>query len=347
MFSSVRRSPHGLHGLWLLFALLPLLNTACEPAVEAPRMQQSRAALEQTQALTLEALPSGPFTATDEVFLRAPWGDEDEAFERELLGAQTGPMAMTALGDGGLAILDTVAGQVHRYDQQGSLREISRIGVETGDDLASLPDGGFAVLAYRRLPRPSYEVLRFAVDGGAPTRVAVPAAITLPTALLAEGDRLYVEHRHRHVRPLDGSPRLSGRPEGEAAIRARLTENGRLRLSAAERRSGQPLWQVELGAERPITEILALETSSELVCVVLRFVEEIDLEANSPALQSTWLVTFDDSGHPLGRIELRDQRVTDASHPFALSDSGDFFELVTTDQGVNVLRYTLMEGGSR
>lgn len=315
---------------------------ACNPTPERVSVshQGMQSAPEVVEFGALAPLPLG----VPEVFLRAPWGADGGAFSREEEAARTGPMAIAAEPDGGLAILDTVGGRVLRYDGQGTLRAAQPIGVDTGDDLAVLPDRSFAVLAYRHAPTPGYDLLTFSSNGEPRLRQAAPAAATMPTALLVEaaGDEnatLLVENRHAAVHPVDGSPRRFGRPTGgeNLFVRVQLIEGGLVVVTARDR-SGQLAWERSLEVPWRVVEILELASCDELVALIVRGIE--------PSHHETHVVTFDHGGTPLGRLALRDRRDTDSARPFALARSGDLFELETNEEGVTVLRYRI-EGGVR
>lgn len=329
---------------FMLLALAALAAAACEPA-NGPDVDGTRSGLAVEGwpgAVELARLGPAPLAAP-EVFIAAPWGQGDEAFSRETVGAQTGPMAIAAVRDGGLAVLDTVAGRVHRFGPRGERQGLWPVGLETGDDLVALTGGGYAVLAYVRLPEPHHVVLRFGQDGSPLGETVAPTAATLPTALVAVGDRLFVEQRHGWLHALDASPRVWGRPAAGLQLRADLTEDRALRL-VARSDQGTVAFERLLVAPWPITELLALEASDRLLALVLRHIDDRGVGADDPAERETWLVLLDARGEPLGRAELVDSRVTDAGRPFALGPAGDLFELVTTEEGVTVLRHRF-EGG--
>jgi hypothetical protein len=327
--------------LCLRFALAACVVAAgCQGPVDqaAPARRSGLDTVPAMVALAdLAALPvAGP-----EVLVSAPWGRGDGEVSREDVGAHTGPMAIAADRIGGVAVLDTVGGRVLRFDGRGALAAAVPIGVETGDDLAVLPDGSFAVLAYHRLPAPGHEVLTFAAGGALRARQEAPQAATLPTALLVDGAALAVESRHENVHPLDGSARLWGRPAGGegrgALLRAEVPAGGGLVQVTARDRAGQIAWERAIEVPWSVVEVLGLEACDEYVGVVLRGVES--------ELHETYLVALDlEAGAPLGRLRLRDERVTDAGRPVAIGRGGDVFELSTGEAGATVLRYRWEEG---
>jgi hypothetical protein len=326
-----------------LAALAMGLSSACEPAPGPDRGTPDRSAVESTERLvSLASLPAAAFAGA-EVFVEGPWGEGEDAFARETVAAHTGPMAIAAEPGGGLSVLDTVAGRVHRFDAEGRRLATLPIPVETGDDLVAMPGGGFAVLAYEREPEPHHLVLSFDRRGLSLGSRLAPQAATLPTALVADGPRLLVEQRHAWLLPVDGSPREWGRPSGDLLLRASLTPARAARVTARDR-EGQLLFETELDASWPVTEVLALEASESLVALVVRHVFESPADPEAPGGQETWLVALDREGAPLGRLELRDSRVTDSGRPVALGPGGDVFELQTTDAGVTVLRYRFQGG---
>jgi len=322
-----------------------LCASGCQTSSATDPASPERQPLEPSAfTVELEALPLAPFE-TAEIFVEASWIPEDEiSFARETIAAATGPMAIAAERDGGVSVLDTVAGRVVRFDRAGQLRSTVPIGFVTGDDLALLPDGGFAVLAYERLPEPHHTLVTFDPDGVARGQRLAPQAVTLPTALVADGDRLLVEQRHGWLHAADGSPRQWGRTAGDLQLRASLTEDRSVRLVARDRRGGRELWQTTVETPWPVTELLALDGSEPYVAVVLRRVHEED--DHGPAWQETWLVALDRSGAPLGRLELRDSRITDSGRPFDFAPNGDLFELVTDESGARLLRYAWAGGAS-
>jgi hypothetical protein len=245
-------------------------------------------------------------------------------------------MAIAAEADGGLAVLDTVGGRVLRFDRRAELRAAVPIGAVTADDLALRSDGGFAVLVYERLPEPHHDVVAFDGAGAAISQQSAPQAVTLPTALEADGDRLLVEQRHGWLHAVDGSRRQWGRPAGELQLRASLTSDRAVQI-AARGRDGGERFETNIECPWPVTELLALDGRGPYVAVVLRRIHEAD--DAGPAWHETWLVALDRSGAPLGRLELRDSRVTDAGRAVSVGPTGDVFELVTDESGARVLRY--------
>lgn len=328
------------------FALAAALAlVACQgPREQALPDPAARSGLEATPAVVaLGELASLPF-AGPEVMVAAAWGHGEGEVSREDVAARTGPMAIAAGPDGvgaGVDVLDTVGGRVLRFDDRGALRSTVALGVETGDDLVARPDGSLAVLAYHRLPAPGYEILTIAADGAALARQEAPQAATMPTALLADGatGALGVENRHAEVHPLDGSPRLWGRPAGALLLRAEAVAaaGGGLVQVTARDRAGQIAWERAIEVPWAVVEVLGLEGCDPYVAVVVRGVE--------PDSHETYLVALDRGvGAPLGRLRLRDARVTDAGRPVALGRGGDVFELATDDAGASVLRYRWQEG---
>lgn len=322
---------------FVIVSLAALFACNSTPETVAVSHQAMESASEIIDFNSLDPLPLlGP-----ESFVRAPWGAERGALSREDEGARTGPMAIAADPDGGLAILDTVGGRVLRYDGQGTLQATLPIGVETGDDLVVLPDRSLAVLAYRHAPTPGYDLLSFESDGTLRFRRPTPAAATMPTALLVETENddatLLVENRHAAVHPVDGSPRRWGRPVsgGNLFVRVQLVDGGLVLLTARDR-SGQLAWERSLEVPWRVTEILDLSSCDEYVALILRGIE--------PSHHETHVVAFDQVGTPLGTLALHDRRDTDAARPFTISRSGDIFALETNDEGATVLRYRNVGG---
>ena len=323
--------------LVLVLAGVGLLGCEGGPGSAGPGSAATgRHAVWAAEPVVLDSLEAAPFGAP-EVELRASWGDGPLAFGRETVGAATGPMAIAAEAGSGFAVLDTVNGRVSRFAPGGALRASVPLGVETGDDLVVLGDGSIAVLAYRREPTPGHDLLAFGPDGTPRGRRPVPQAVTLPTALLADGRAVSVESRHLWVHPADGSPRLWGRPAGDLLLRATVAEGGLVTLTARERQ-GALAWQRSFELPWSVVEVLALEACDALVVIVLRGLVEPE-GAEGPAWHETWAVALDRSGEPLGRLAVRDGRVTDSGRPFALARNGDLLELATDEGGVTVLRY--------
>jgi len=298
---------------------------------------------QEESVVRLSELAAAPF-AEPEPILRASWGEEEGGYQREVQGSDLGPMAIAAQPEGGFAVLDTVGGRIYRYDEGGARLEVVRTHVETADDLVVLENGSLALLVYRRTPSPHHDVLVRARDGEWMQPRTVPSEATLPTGLLADGLRLYVEQRHGWLVSTDGSPRLWGRPAGAQLLRARRETDGSIILEARDR-LGQGAWTRRIECPWPATEILALDSSAPYLALVLRHIEDESEATDSVPAHETWLVAFSHDGAPIGRTRLVDERITDAARPFSLSHDGDVYELLTEEAGVTVLRHRY--GGAR
>lgn len=306
--------------------VLMLLLSGCDSS-GAPTAAVERRALDH------EA-PAG------EALIVAPWGEGEGAYGRELVGAQTGPMAIAVDTEGDLWIVDTVGAHLDHYDRSGALVERIDTGVHTVDDLALGEDGAAHLLAYQRTPEPGHVVITRDRDGRLSPVRPVPQEVNLPTAIWVDGTGALVEQRHGALHSLDGSGRRWGRPVGELELRLRRTDAGEVLLEARERQ-GQTRWQRELTFPEPITEILALEAAGDQVVVVARAIRD----ASAGGGQQSWAVWLDVDGAERGRREVRDARITDAARPYALDRDGRLYELNTDDRGVAVDTYEL--GGQR
>jgi len=326
------RSVNGFMVIGVLVASASVFG-GCMSSEESPGTQRTSLSREVAVA-ELDALPPAGFSAATAV-VEAPWGDAEGAFQRETVAAQTGPMAIAAERDEGFSIVDTVGARVYRYTAEGELRGVIATSVETADDLTVLPGGGVALLAYRRTPTPGYDLMTFDDRGSLLERRAAPQGASLPTAVVADGDQVYVEQRHEQLLPDSGGEALWGRPDGDLLVRARL-DDGDAVLWTADR-EGQTAWSLRVDAPWPVTELLAVESAEPYLAIVLRHIETG--ADGDPVGQETWLVTVSHAGEALGSLRLVDSRVTDAGRPFALTPGGAVLELVTSEEGVSVLRY--------
>lgn len=291
----------------------------------------------------LSDLPAAPLAAP-ELVVQAPWGSEIGAFGRELDGSDLGPMAIAADPEGGVALLDTVNGRVVRFGDDGSRNETIELGLQTADDLVLRDDGSLAVLVYQRLPSPRHEIRVRSRSGEWAAPLAVPQAASLPTGLLAEGSRLYVEQRHGWLLGMENEPRIWGRPAGRLLLRALRDGDGSVVIEARDR-TDQAAWRYRLVCPWPVTEVLALETSTTHLALVIRHVDNESEAAPNETGHQTWMVSLRPDGSVLGTTQLVDRRITDAGRPVALSNDGDVYELRTDEAGVSVLRYRF--GGAR
>lgn len=325
---------------WAIFIAVATVFGGCMTSETSPGSQ--RASLNaESSTVEFEALPPATLSSPSAV-VEAPWGDSEGAFQRETVAAHTGPMAIAADHDEGLWIVDTVGARLYRYGANGSLRSVVSTGLETVDDLAVLSDGKVSLLAYRRTPTPGHSLLTVDAQGALEAERVAPQGASLPTALVTDGDRIYVEHRHEWLHPESGEERLWGRPAGDLLVRARLDE-GDVVLWTMDR-TGQSVWNLRIDTPFRVTELLALESAQPYIALVMRHIE-IDSEGE-PIGHQTWLVTVSYEGEALGTLRLVDSRVTDAGRPFALSPDGDVLELVTNEEGVTVLRYDNLGGAS-
>lgn len=304
-------------------------------------------AVGQLQRVSLEPTPvSLPATG---VIVHGPWGSAPGQFGKVDEASRPGPMDF-AVTDPGLYVLDPVNARVQLFGWDGGFRRAVSIGTKTADFLAVDETGQVIVLdafVQRRLTI-------FSPAGDLVASRTLPGSIGLPSAVLTEGGRIYVEERHNLVYEVSVAGERSGapahvvgvcagrlRPGGGPAIRARLEGDRAVVLrTARDVGAAQP---VTLQFPRPIAEIAALEFD-DAGRVYLATLSPRDRERDAWKADIV-LTVLAAHGRLVGTLCLPDAYITDHYRKLAVSRAGDIIQMQTADDGVRFVRWTLPTPG--
>jgi len=291
--------------------------------------------------------PTGETEPTSgEVILRGGWGAGLGEFGKRDEASRPGPMDF-ALVNGTLYVLDPVNARVQVFDlASGSARGIE-INTHTADFLHVAPDGTVTVLD--AFVRREFRV--FEANGALRYQARVPDTISLPSAVAADGHRVWIEERHDRVFELDASGvrsgqaasvvrNVPGRPiAGSRFVHARKLADGAVQLRVGTEADEQGLYALRFPGR--VAAVTALETDGDGRTYVA--VRRADRLAEG-TVESDLLVTrLGSDGRPDGVRVLPDAYVTDHYRKIFVTASGELIQMQTTEEGVQFVRWTFAE----
>lgn len=288
-----------------------------------------------------ETLPT-----TDELILRGGWGPGLGEFGKRDEASRPGPMDF-ALVDGTLYVLDPVNARVQVFDlASGSVRAME-INTHTADFLHVARDGTVTVLD--AFVRREFRV--FAADGSLRRTARVPDTISLPSAVAADGDRVWIEERHDRVFELDASEarpgqaapvvrNVPGRPiAGDRFVHARKLADGSVDLRIGAEGSGQNRRTLRFPGR--IEAVTALETDgADRTYIAVR---RAGRAAEGSARSDLLVTRLRPDGYPDGTRVLPDAYVTDHYRKIFVTPSGELIQMQTTEEDVRFVRWTFPE----
>jgi hypothetical protein len=276
------------------------------------------------------------------VLARGAWGRE---FFRDPDSAVV-PMAVLADGDG-LAVLDQEGLRLRRFDAEGSPRGEVPIPDRATLDAVRRPDGGgFGLLAYHRLPEPTWVAQDLGLDGVVGREVPVVVGDTPPSGIFEDRGRLLVELAHGDlVDPATGE-RFPGRPAGDGwFLRAAKLDERSVALTWQDR-EGVDVRRVHLAVDRTLSNVVSLDPflgadGLPAAQVGLLLYDEgpgPDYEMLDAEIR---VVVLDALGHPLDELRLPVLEDSSASRPLARAADGSLLALRSRAEGVSVERTSL------
>lgn len=284
--------------------------------------------------------------AAGELILRGAWGTALGEFGKRDEASRPGPMDFAQI-DGTLYVLDPVNARVQVFDlASGAVRSIE-IDTHTADFLHVAGDATVTVLdAFVRR-----EFRIFDADGGLRCHARVPDTISLPSAVAADGNRVWIEERHDRVFELDASEAQSGqaapvvrnvpgRPTtGGRFVHARKLADGRvdLRIGAEDGRPNR----LTLRFPGRVEAVTALETDgADRTYIAVR---RASRAAEGSATSDLLVTRLGPGGRPNGVLALPDAYVTDHYRKIFVTASGELIQMQTTEEEVRFVRWTFPE----
>jgi len=306
----------------------------------APATRPAEVAQRGVQALPTPPAPIRPSAGT------VVWGSGPGQLGRERLeeGNAEGPMALT-VGPGGEAwVVDTVNGQLKRFDQDGGHQGSQPLAVQYAQDVVVLSDG--RTLQLDRLQDKAVAVV--AADG----RVLGELPLAGPsldepggvTGLFVDGQDVYVEKAHGTlVRVGDTSgkrdeqqPEVPGRPSGDGAswLSAGMVEGeaGRLYVTSIRREPLGQRFTRELRVPPTVLRLMWLDSDAAGV-IYLAWLWDA-----GGAPQVTLACLAGEDGRVLGQRPLPASNVPDETfREFALQPAGGALYAWRTEEGMQLL----------
>ena len=280
-----------------------------------------------------------------EVIVRGPWGSAPGHFGKVDEASRPGPMDFAITQDA-LYVLDPVNTRVQVFDLDGDFRREIAIGTRTADFMCVDAGGNVAVLdAFARR-----EFKMFSVSGELLVHAGVPASIGLPSAILADGDRIWIEERHNRVHEVSLEPgkrrapaqivtSLTGRPLGRSHGTLHARKEGADKVII---RTGTPQEtgkSVTLRFPRRVTSIVTLESDdSGQIYVAAACPRDPGADQWKADIM---LVVIGPDGRIAGAMCMPDAYVTDHYRKLGVSRSGDIIQMQTTEDQVRFVRCVL------
>ena len=144
------------------------------------------------------------------VIVRGPWGSGPGQFGKVDEASRPGPMDF-AVTDKGLYVLDPVNTRVQLFGWDGGFKQAIPIGTKTADFLA-VDERGQVVVLDAFVQR---DLRIFSPAGELVAQKRLPGSIGLPSTVLTEDGRIYIEERHNRLRSeRHGRPERGAGPSG-------------------------------------------------------------------------------------------------------------------------------------
>ncbi len=281
----------------------------------------------------------------EEIIIRGPWGSGLAEFGKLDEASRPGPMDFALRGDS-LYILDSVNSRVQVFGLDGAHRGEIPVGTSTADFLCVDDKGQLTILdAFVRR-----EISTFSAVGELLTSARLPQSMGLPSAIFADGDRVWVEERHSRVYELNldagrsgavasVANALSGRPVNSAQRTVHARKNGSrevvLRVTAAETASES--WTLKF--PRELASIVALE-ADDVGRVYLAAACRRGADAGRWETDIV-LAVISPGGDILASICMPNAYTTDHYRKLLVSPSGDVIQMQTDETEVRFVRWLI------
>jgi len=286
------------------------------------------------------------------VIVRGPWGSGPGQFGKVDEASRPGPMDF-AVTDKGLYVLDPVNTRVQLFGWDGGFKQAIPIGTKTADFLA-VDERGQVVVLDAFVQR---DLRIFSPAGELVAQKRLPGSIGLPSTVLTEDGRIYIEERHNLVYEVSvtgersGAPAqvvgsLAGRPRPGRHAAVHVTKEGTHAVVIRTARDAAAAQPVTLQFPRPISAVVGVEFDEN---------GRIYVAATSPRDpgRDAWkadvlLTVLGPDGLLVGALCLPDAYITDHYRKLGVSRTGDIIQMQTTADGVRFVRWTLpapAEGG--
>lgn len=305
------------------------------------------------QVVRVSPEPTRVASSEADVIVSGSWGSGPGQFGKVDEASRPGPMDF-AVTDRGLYVLDPVNARVQLFDWNGSFIQAIAIGTKTADFLA-VDERGQVIVLDAFVKR---DLRIFSPAGEPVAETSLPGSIGLPSAVLTESGRIYIEERHNRVYELSVAGDRSGASAqvvGVGAGRPRLgrdaaihvTKEGTHAVALRTARDAASARPVTLQFPRPITAIVGVE-SDESGRIYVAATSPRDPNRNAWKMDIFLAVTAPD-GRLVGSLCLPDAYITDHYRKLGVSRAGDIIQMQTTADGVRFVRWTLptpAEGGA-
>lgn len=279
------------------------------------------------------------------VLLCGSWGSAPGQFGKVDDASRPGPMDFAVTEDA-LYVLDPVNPRVQLFDLDGRFQCEIPIGTRTADFMCVDPAGNVTVLdAFVRR-----EFKTFYESGELIAHARMPGSIRLPSAVFADGERIWIEERHNRVYELrvdrddpGALARIAGVLPGRrlgcdhSLVRIRKTGTHEVVMRLADpEQSGK---DVTLRLPRPVASIVGLEAddSGRL------YLAAACLSAPATDQWSTdlLLVVITPDGRIADTLRMPNAYVTDHYRKLCVSSTGEVIQMQTTEDQVRFVRWTL------
>ncbi len=318
-----------------LAALVPAVHHASGQVLEIPHVNKVQ----------------DEFQRQPQVFLRGGWGSAPGQFGKVDEASRPGPMDFAVTADA-LYVLDPVNARVQVFDLQGDFRLQVPVGTRTADFISVDRSGSIIVLdAFVRR-----EFKTFSPAGEVRVHAKLPASIGLPSAVFADGQRLWIEERHNRVFEITADdPKagarsrvveaLPGRPAGDGGRTLHAARKGLrdavIRFGAGEKHGNPHQGDDALTVRFPerVGSIVALETDARggvyiaAVCLPERGGDNSNGYILLAGITSDRTIA--------GAVSMPNAYVTDHYRKLCVSDSGDVIQMQTAEQEVRFVRWAL------
>ncbi len=284
--------------------------------------------------------------AEGDLILRGSWGTEPGQFGKRDEASRPGPMDFAWVHEM-LYVLDPVNARVQVFDPAGGSVRVIAIDTHTADFLHVADDGAVTVLD--AFVRREFRIFR--ADGSLRLTARVPDTISLPSAIAADGDRVWIEERHDRVFELDASEAqtgqaapvvrsLPGRPiTGSRFAHARKLADGSIELRIGAESLDQKRHTLRFPGRIEAVTALEMDGADRTYVAVRR----VNRAADGPAKADLLVARLGPDGQPDGVQALPDAYVTDHYRKLCVTASGELIQMQTTEKEVRFIRWTLAE----
>lgn len=293
----------------------------------------------------------GKYSPASKVIVSAVWGKAEGEYGLQLTSARAGAPGFGVDGSAYIYVLDGLNSRVHKYDAKGT--RVATYPVDLAHEIAVRNDGGFYLLDVAR----DFVVRAYSPIGKLETTYAInkelgnyPIGIVGLSALaervyLALGNGAYtlIVSDGKAIPPeAQASNQLPGRP-------SRVTDRFLLTQRVGEtsaitkvfRADGTLESQVQVALERRLAAPY-VETDDKgniFFCGVL--IKEAGIPRGETLAAQRVVVAFTPQGQFVGKVEMPDIYLTEATRPVMVAPEGNIYQRQTSQEGVKIVKWEL------